>query len=117
MDHNERIKKLEDMLNERREMLKPQMQDPDIDSIFSQMEYAAFRDGTLSRVEKELIAIGIAVALDRESALEWLIKQALDHGADRAKIEDAIGVGSAIGGTVETARGCEFARKVLDFYS
>ena len=117
MDNQEKLEKLEEMLRKYRESKETNLQDSDVDHAFSQMANAAFRDGTLSRAEKELIAIGIAVATNNEAALEWLVKQALDHGADRAQIEDAIGVGAAMGGNTETARGRAFAEKVLDFYS
>ena len=117
MENQEKLEKLEEMLRRHRESQETYLQNSDVDSACAQMENAAFRDGTLSRAEKELIAIGIAVATNNEAALEWLVKQALDHGADRAQIEDAIGVGAAMGGSAETARGRAFAEKVLDFYS
>ena len=104
MENQEKLEKLEEMLRRHRESQETYLQNSDVDSAFAQMENAAFRDGTLSRAEKELIAIGIAVATNNEAALEWLVKQALDHGADRAQIEDAIGVGAAMGGSAETAR-------------
>ncbi len=66
---------------------------------------------------KELIAIGIAVATNNEAALEWLVKQALDHGADRAQIEDAIGVGAAMGGSAETRAGARLPKRCWTFYS
>ena len=62
MDNQEKLEKLEEMLRKYRESKETHLQDSDVDHAFSQMANAAFRDGTLSRAEKELIAIGIAVA-------------------------------------------------------
>ncbi|MGE5783523.1 MAG: carboxymuconolactone decarboxylase family protein [Myxococcales bacterium] len=40
------------------------------------MEQATFADGALSKKSKELIAVGIAVATNCESCMQWHIEQA-----------------------------------------
>ncbi len=79
---------------------------------FVELEEAAFADGTLSRREKELIAIGISVVNGCEPCLEWHIPQALAAGASEDQVVEAIGVAMemGIGPTTVTSR---FAVSVL----
>ena len=44
---------------------------------FSEMEQCTYKDGKLSRLQKELIAVGISVVMNCESCMEWHIKQAM----------------------------------------
>ena len=82
---------------------------------FVELEQKTFRDGTLSKKNKELIAIGISLVNSCESCLEWHIKQALDAGAASEEIIEALEVGfeMGIGPTTVTSR---FAMKVLKHY-
>jgi len=82
---------------------------------FLGMEKAAFADGELSKRSKELIAIGISIILNCESCLEWHIKQALDAGATKEQIIEAVGVGIEMGGGPATVSS-RFAMKVLLYY-
>jgi AhpD family alkylhydroperoxidase len=43
---------------------------------FLEMERAGYSDGALSKRQKELIAVGISVATDCESCMQWHIEQA-----------------------------------------
>ena len=83
---------------------------------FSEMEQSTFKDGNLSRLQKELIAIGISVVMNCESCMEWHIKQAIDCGAGEAEIIEAIEVGIEMGGGPATVS-ARFAMNVLDYYS
>lgn len=80
---------------------------------FVEMEVATFKDGALSKREKELIAIGISIVINCESCLEWHIREALRGGADESQVVEAIGVGMemGVGPTTVTAR---FAGAVLE---
>src|SRR4030042_5397250 len=73
---------------------------------FLAVEEAAFKDGALSKREKELIAIGISIVSNCESCLEWHIREALEASANEAQIVEAIGVAieMGIGPTTVTAR-------------
>ena len=53
---------------------------------FVDMEHKTFMNGRLSKLQKELIAIGISVTQNCESCMEWHIKQALDNGASEDEI-------------------------------
>ena len=83
---------------------------------FCEMEQCTYKDGNLSRLQKELIAIGISLVIDCESCMEWHIKQAIDNGATEAEIIEAIEVGIEMGGGPTTAS-ARFAMNVLEFYA
>ena len=82
---------------------------------FSEMEQCTFKDGKLSRLQKELIATGISVVIDCESCMEWHIKQAIDNGATELEIIEAVEVGIEMGGGPATVS-ARFAKSVIDFY-
>jgi len=81
---------------------------------FLDLEAAAFKDGAISKREKELIAIGISIVNNCESCLEWHIHEALEASATEAQIIEAIGVAieMGIGPTTVAAR---FAAAVLEY--
>jgi AhpD family alkylhydroperoxidase len=82
---------------------------------FLQLEKAAFSDGRLPKVQKELIAVGISVVIDCESCMEWHIHQALLSGATEAQVLEAIEVGIEMGGGPATVS-ARFALKVLEYH-
>jgi AhpD family alkylhydroperoxidase len=83
---------------------------------FLEMERAAYSDGALAKLHKELIAVGISIVLNCESCLEWHIAQALQDGATEFQILEAIDVGIEMGGGPATVS-ARFALKVLDYHS
>ena len=82
---------------------------------FLDMEQNTYKDGRLSKLQKELIAIGISVAQNCESCMEWHIKQALDNGASEDEILEAIEVAIEFAGGHGTVA-ARFAMNVLDYY-
>ena len=82
---------------------------------FIDMEHNTYRDGDLSKKQKEFIAIGISVVINCESCMEWHIKQAIDDGASEAEIIDAIEVGIEMSGGPGTTS-ARFAMNVLEYY-
>jgi AhpD family alkylhydroperoxidase len=82
---------------------------------FVDMEKNTYKDGQLSKLQKELIAIGISVVINCESCMEWHIKQALDGGALEQEIIEAIEVGIEMAGGPATAS-ARFAMNVLEYY-
>lgn len=77
---------------------------------FLDMEEAAFCDGALQKKHKELIAVGISVVIDCESCMQWHIEQAVQSGANREEVLEAIEVGIEMGGGPATVS----ARFALD---
>jgi AhpD family alkylhydroperoxidase len=107
--------KIEQIQNDRKEAHKFFLEKSKVYRLFVEMEQKTYQDGTLSKKQKELIAIGISLVISFESCLEWHIKQALDAGATMAEVMEALEVGfeMGIGPTTVTSR---FAMKVLKHY-
>jgi AhpD family alkylhydroperoxidase len=80
---------------------------------FTQMESAAFSDGTLSKKTKELIAIGISVCIDCESCMQWHIEQAAKAGATYDEVLESVEVGIEMGGGPATVS-ARFALQVME---
>jgi AhpD family alkylhydroperoxidase len=82
---------------------------------FVELERTTFQEDELSKLQKELIAIGISIVLNCESCMEWHIKQALDNGATENEIIESIEVGIEMGGGPATVS-ARFAMNVLEYY-
>jgi AhpD family alkylhydroperoxidase len=80
---------------------------------FLEMEKAAFSDSELSKKVKELIAVGISVAIDCESCMQWHIEQAAKSGASQKEVLEAVEVGIEMGGGPATVS-ARFALEVMD---
>ena len=79
------------------------------------MEQNTYKDGELTKKQKELIAIGISDVINCESCMEWNIKKALDDGASENEIIESIEVGIEMSGGPGTAS-ARFAMNVLEYY-
>jgi len=82
---------------------------------FVDMEHNTFTNGRLSKLQKELIAVGISITQNCESCMEWHIKQAMDIGASEDEILEAIEVGIEMSGGPGTVA-ARFAMNVLNYY-
>jgi AhpD family alkylhydroperoxidase len=79
---------------------------------FLELERAAFEDGALTEATKHLIAVGISVAIDCESCMQWHIEQAAKAAASKQAIMEAVEVGMEMGGGPATVS-ARFALDVL----
>jgi AhpD family alkylhydroperoxidase len=84
--------------------------------LFCEMEDKTYEEGSLSVKQKRLIAIGIAVAINCESCMEWSIKQALDNGATEEEIIEAIEIAIEMRGGPATSYS-RFAMNVIRYYT
>jgi AhpD family alkylhydroperoxidase len=80
---------------------------------FLELEKATYVDGALARKHKELIAVGISVAKDCHSCMQWHIEQSAAAGATFEEILEAIEVAIEMGGGPATVS-ARFALDVLD---
>jgi AhpD family alkylhydroperoxidase len=80
---------------------------------FLAMERAAFSDGALAKRHKELIAVGISVALHCESCMQWHIEQAAAAGAGEREVLEAVEVGIEMSGGPGTVS-ARFALDVME---
>jgi len=83
---------------------------------FVDLEAKTYKDGELTKKQKELIAIGISIVINCEPCLEWHIKQAINDSATEGEIIEAIEVGIEMSGGPGTAS-ARFAFRVLSYYS
>lgn len=106
--------KIKDIIFTRKKAHSFYLKNSEVYQSFSQMEQLTYKDGAISKMNKELIAIGCSILLDCESCLEWHIKEALNDGATNQQIIEAIEVGieMACGRATISAR---FAMNVLDY--
>lgn len=80
---------------------------------FLEMERAAFADGALAKKYKELIAVGISIAIDCESCMQWHIEQAAASGASEREVFEAVEVGIEMAGGPGTVS-ARFALEVIE---
>lgn len=82
---------------------------------FVDMEEKTYKNGIVSKKQKELIAVGISVVLNCESCMEWHIKQAIQEGGSEEEVIEAIEVGIEMSGGPGTVA-ARFALDVLEYY-
>ena len=82
---------------------------------YQAVEEKAFKDGEISKLNKELMALGIALITNCESCMEWHIHQALFQGATEKQVYEVIdlAIGMAGGSATVTSR---FALDVIEYY-
>lgn len=80
---------------------------------FLDMERAAYADGHLPKMTKELIAVGISVVIDCRSCMQWHIEQAATAGATARQVLEAVEVGMEMGGGPATVS-ARFALEVME---
>lgn len=73
-------------------------ENPKVAEGFVTMHKAAGEDKVLTAKQKELIALGIAIAIRCEGCIACHVKAALDTGATQEEIVETIGVSVVMGG-------------------
>lgn len=73
-------------------------ENPDIAQGFVTMHKAAGEDKSLSGKHKELISLGIAIAIRCEGCIACHVQSALKEGATQEEIVETIGVSVVMGG-------------------
>jgi len=112
----EDINKIEKIIADRKKAHRYYSDRSKVYESFTQMEQVTYASAHLDKKYKEMIAIGISIRINCESCLEWHIKQALDHGASKEEIIEAIEVGIEMGGGPATVSS-RFAMNVLEYYT
>lgn len=72
---------------------------------FQALHGAATRAGALSTKVKELVALGIAIAIRCDGCIASHVHDAIQHGATREEIAEAVGVAILMGGGPSTVYG------------
>jgi AhpD family alkylhydroperoxidase len=108
------MNQLKDLTRARKEAHKKFVElDSTVYRKFIELEEATYRDGALPRKHKELIAVGISVANNCESCMQWHIEHAAKEGSSDREVLEAIEVAIEMGGGPATVAG-RFALKVMD---
>ena len=88
---------------------------PDTMKAFSQLHKSGIAEGALSKTTKELIALGIAIAVRCDGCIAFHVNDALKAGASRAEIAETIGVAIMMGGGPSAVYGCEAFEALKQF--
>jgi len=91
----------------RQTMAKMNSEMPETFKGFRQLHQGATTQGELSPKFKELIALGIAIAVRCDGCIAFHVHDALKAGASRAEIVECIGVAILMGGGPALMYGCE----------
>lgn len=86
---------------------------PEVMAGFGELHKMAVEPGALDTKNKELIALGIAIAVHCDGCIGFHVHDALVAGATRLEIVEAIGVAILMGGGPCMVYGCE-AMDALD---
>lgn len=82
---------------------------------FNAMHKAIAKDETLSHQTKELIALGISIAIRCEGCIISHTKQALENGASVGEIAETIGVSVMMGGAPSVVYGTKALHAMKEF--
>lgn len=82
---------------------------------FGELHKAATAEGAVSTKHKELIAIGIAIAIRCDACITFHIKDALRAGASMEEMLETIGVAVLMGGGPAMMYGCQALSAIKQF--
>jgi AhpD family alkylhydroperoxidase len=74
------------------------------------------KEKSLTKTNKELIAVGISAYAYCEPCITWHIREALSGGATDDQVVEAVEVAIEMGGGTVVARGANYAFKVLEYF-
>lgn len=88
---------------------------PEVMKSFGSLHATASAEGELDGATKELIALGIAIAVHCDGCISFHVHDALQAGATRAAIVETIGVAILMGGGPSVMYGVEALEAVEQF--
>lgn len=71
---------------------------PEVAHQFSQFSEACFKEGQISKKDKQLMALGMSIVIQDEYCIIYHTKGCIDQGAAEDEILEACGVAAAFGG-------------------
>ncbi len=87
---------------------------PETAKAFGKMREAIFEGGNLDRKTKELIAVACSVLMRCQYCVNVHSQRAIDHGADKKEIAEAIAVAMFIAGGSQLGWTNDLGRSVYD---
>ncbi len=88
---------------------------PELMQGFGMLHKASSSDGALTKKEKEILAVAIAIVIHCEGCIACHVKDALDAGATHNQIVEAIGVAILMGGGPSLVYGTMALEAVKEF--
>jgi AhpD family alkylhydroperoxidase len=88
---------------------------PEVMAGFGTLHSSAVAEGALDTKSKELIALGIAIAVHCDGCIAFHVHDALNAGASRQETMEAIGVAILMGGGPSMVYGCEAMEALHEF--
>jgi AhpD family alkylhydroperoxidase len=82
---------------------------------FGALHSSALAESALDTKSKELIALGIAIAVNCDGCIAFHVHDALNAGASRQETMEAIGVAILMGGGPSMVYGCEAMEALNEF--
>jgi len=90
---------------------------PETMQAFGQLHKKSTKDDTLSKKVKELIALGIAIAVNCDGCIAFHVHDAIKAGANESEIMETIGTSILMGGGPSVMYGCEALAALRQFTS
>jgi AhpD family alkylhydroperoxidase len=115
MDQKDR-EKIEKIIEDRKQAHQFLSKNSGVYGAFLELERRTFASGDLEKKYKELVALGISIAINCESCMEWHTREAMEAGASEREILETIEVGIEMGGGPATVSS-RFALKALEYYT
>lgn len=106
----------EGLQNYSRSLAKLSREIPETMEGFNQVVTGTLADGVVSNKHKELIALGIAIAVHCEGCIEAHVHKAMEAGASKEEMYEAIGVAILMCGGPGTVYGA-MAYDVIDEFT
>lgn len=87
---------------------------PKLAGHFNAFTEECFAEGTLSKKQKQLIALGISLSSQDEYCIIYHLKGCVDQGASEEEILETVGVSAAFGGGGAVSQAVTLVLEVLD---
>jgi AhpD family alkylhydroperoxidase len=86
---------------------------PDVLEAYNQFTSACFKEGSISRKQKHLMAMGISLFTGNEHCIVYHLEGALGEGATEQEIAETVAVAGAYGGGTTFSHGVILIQEVL----
>jgi AhpD family alkylhydroperoxidase len=90
---------------------------PELAKHYNSFTQECFKEGELSKKEKQLIALGISLFAQDEYCIIYHIKGCLENGASEKEILEAVGVTAAFGGGASMSQAVTLVLQTIEDFS
>ncbi|NHM32774.1 carboxymuconolactone decarboxylase family protein [Neobacillus terrae] len=90
---------------------------PELARHYNAFTEECFKEGTLSKKDKQLIALGISLYSQDEYCIIYHVKGCLDEGASEEEILEAVGVTAAFGGGAAMSQAVTLVQEAMNDFN